>query len=138
MPEQIPPGGLIEIATGPDAAVEVPSSTTWQRPNTSSGHDFPGFQRSSTIRRDHHGHPSKATRQASTSPRMGDVPLMGDLLANKNKGQGGIRTGRGVMTGDRQAKAPMMDAGEQRTYAFGSLLDRVDKQDGISRAVVER
>ncbi len=34
VPLQIPSGGLVEVATGPERAVEVPSATTWRKPNT--------------------------------------------------------------------------------------------------------
>jgi len=34
VPLQIPSGGLVEVATSPERAVEVPSATTWRKPNT--------------------------------------------------------------------------------------------------------
>lgn len=33
IPLQIPSGGLVEVATSPERAVEVPSATTWRKPN---------------------------------------------------------------------------------------------------------
>jgi len=34
IPPQIPAGGLVEVATSPERAGEVPSATTWRKPNT--------------------------------------------------------------------------------------------------------
>ena len=140
IPEQMPAGGLIEIATSPEAAVEIPPATTWQRPTTSgrdhgSEHDM---QRSHTVRRDHKRSPSSAPRQTSKSPEKGDVPFASGLLAEHQKRQGATRTGRGVLTGDRQARAPMLDVTEGSKHAYGSLLDQVDRYEGVSRPVVER
>jgi len=139
IPQHIPAGGLVEIATSPEAALEVPSATTWQRPTTRAGDQGAGseIQRSRTMRRDHSsGRPPNA-RQTSTSPEKGDAPFTSGLLAG-SKGQGGMRTGRGVMTGDRQAKAPMLDVAEPSNYAPGSLLERVERHDGSPRPVIER
>lgn len=66
------------------------------------------------------------------------MAFTGGLLAGNSRGQGGARTGRGVMTGDRQAKEPMLEVGEERQYAPGSLLERVERQDGGSRPIIDR
>ena len=39
MPEQIPAGGLVDIATSPEVAIEIPRATTWRRPGTSGGRE---------------------------------------------------------------------------------------------------
>lgn len=36
IPSQIPAGGLIEVATSPENAIEIPSATTWRKPNFES------------------------------------------------------------------------------------------------------
>ena len=36
-PEKLPPGGLIDIATSPEVAIQVPEARAWRRPGTSSG-----------------------------------------------------------------------------------------------------
>ena len=152
IPDQMPAGGLVEIATSPEAAVEVPPATTWQRPTTSGGGKDHGseqheMQRSRTVRRDHHRRsPSVSVgprRNSSKSPEKRDgVPFTSGLLAgNPRSGQGATRTGRGILTGDRQARAPMLDVSEQSKYAYGSLLDQVEKKyDGVMarHPVVER
>ena len=37
MPQQIPAGGLVDIATSPEIAIPIPPNRTWRRPGTSGG-----------------------------------------------------------------------------------------------------
>lgn len=134
--ERIPAGGLVEVANTPETAISIPPSTTWRRP-TSRGREGPSIGRSKTIRRDHSSGLPSEPKQSSRSPEKGDVALAGGLVADDSRGQGGARTRRGVMTGDRQAKEPMLDAGEERWYAPGSLLERVERRDGGSHPIDE-
>ena len=39
IPEHLPPSGLVEIATTPEVAINIPSATSWRRPGTSNGED---------------------------------------------------------------------------------------------------
>lgn len=134
---QIPAGGLVEIANTPEAVIAIPPSITWRRP-TSSGRDGPSVGRSKTVRREHGSSPPSEPKQTSRSPEKKDMALTGGLLASSSKHFGGGRTGRGVMTGDRQAKEPMLDVRKERQYAPGSLLERVERQDGDPRPIIER
>ena len=69
--EQIPAGGLVEVANTPEAAIAIPPSTTWRRP-TNRGEDEPSVGRSRTLQRDHGiGLPSNP-KQKSSSPRKGE------------------------------------------------------------------
>lgn len=135
--EQVPAGGLVEVANTPEAAIPIPPSTTWRRP-ISRGRDVPSIGRSRTMRRDHSNGAPSELKQISTPNEKGAIAFTGGLLASNSKGQGGARTGRGVMTGDRQAKEPMLDVGEDRQFAPGSLLERVERQDGGSHPIMER
>ncbi|KAL8722814.1 MAG: hypothetical protein Q9225_000763 [Loekoesia sp. 1 TL-2023] len=36
-PGQIPAGGLVDIATSPEVAIQIPPTTSWRKPSTSSG-----------------------------------------------------------------------------------------------------
>lgn len=36
-PEQVPAGGLIEVATSPEVAIQIPPSRDWRRPGTAGG-----------------------------------------------------------------------------------------------------
>lgn len=135
--EQIPAGGLVEVANTPEAAIPIPPSTTWRRP-ISRGRDGPSVGRSRTVRRDHsHGAPSEL-KQTSTSPKKGEMAFTGGLLASNSRGQGGALTGRAVMTGDRQTKESMPGVVEERQYAPGSLLERIERQDGGSHPTMEK
>lgn len=127
VPEQIPAGGLVEIATSPEEAIPLPPTTTWQRPGTSSNQDGPSLQRSRTIQRDR----STATtgrQQKSQSPEKWKPSLAGSLLAGSSNGQDTLGMGRGVMTGDREAKAPMMDMREGSKFVPGSLLEHAERR----------
>ncbi len=137
IPEQVPAGGLVEIATSPDQAIPVPSTTMWQRPGTSSGQDGSTIPRSRTVRRDQSA-TSTSKRPKSHSPDKGGAPFTGGLLADNSKVQGGTGLGRGVMTGDREAKEPMLDVSEESNYAPGSLLDCAEKHDGGPRPNIRR
>jgi len=138
-PKTIPSGGLVEAATSPEAAIPVPPTTTWQRPGTSGGDTAASLHRAKTVRKEPGGgHPSSEIRQASASPDKGGTAFIGGLLAGHSRSQGGTATGKGIMTGDRQAKAPMLDVEEDSQYAPGSLLERVEKHDGLARPIIER
>ena len=135
--EQIPAGGLVEVANTPEAAITIPSSTLWRRP-TSRGRVGPSVGRSKPVRGDRSSGAPSEPKQTLTSPEKRDIAFTGGLLASSTRGQGGARTGRGVVTGDRQAKEPMLDVGEKSQYAPGSLLERVERKDGSSRPIIER
>ena len=140
VPEQLPLGGLVEIATSPEAVVEIPPATTWQRPTT-SGRDHsngPEIQRARTVRRDYSTGPTSSARQASTSSEKGEALFTSGLLAGEGRGQGGMQTGKGVMTGDRSARTPMLDVVEPSNYASGSLLEHAERHDIRKKHVVER
>lgn len=97
--EQVPAGGLVQVANTPEAAIPIPPSTIWRRP-MSRGRDGPSVGRSRTVRRDHSNGAPSELKQASTSPVNGEM----GLLASNSRGQGGARMGREVMIGNRQPK----------------------------------
>lgn len=139
-PKNIPSGGLVAAATSPEAAISVPPTTTWQRPRTSGGggNMAADLRRTRTLRHEASGSPAAEARQASVSPDKGGLAFTGGLLADTSRGQGGRGTGRGVMIGDRAAKAPLLDATEDSKYIPGSLLERVAKHGGVLQPVIER
>ena len=135
--EQIPAGGLVEVANTPEAAIPIPPSTTWRRP-ISRGRDGPSVGRSRTVRLDHSNSAPSELKQTSTPPDKEEMAFTGGLLTSNSRGQGGARTGRAVMTGDRQIEELMPDVGEERQYAPGSLLERIERQDGGSHPTMEK
>ncbi|KAK4697005.1 hypothetical protein P7C71_g1010, partial [Lecanoromycetidae sp. Uapishka_2] len=138
-PKNIPSGGLVVAATSPEAAIPLPPTTTWQRPGTSGGNNVaPDLHRARSLRKDTSGIPASEARPASASPNKGTLAFTGGLLAGNVRGQGGTGTGKGVMTGDREAKAPMLDIAADSKYVPGSLLERVEKHKGASGPIIER
>ena len=87
----------------------------------------------------HHSH--SHSLHASTSPEN-PVPafIEGGLLSDTMHSQGSTGTGRGVKTGSRTAKEPMLDVAEPSEFAKGSLLERVDREQGRKEEgpVIER
>ena len=72
----------------------------------------------------HHSH--SHSLHASTSPENPvHAFIEGGLLSDTMHSQGGTGTGRGIMTGSRTAKEPMLDVAEPSEFAKGSLLERV-------------
>ncbi|KAI9822550.1 MAG: hypothetical protein M1827_000269 [Pycnora praestabilis] len=130
-PEEIPPGGLIGIATTPDVAILIPPSTAWRRPvsagngggnSTPKGESFPkpGISRS--------GRPQTANSN-STSSADKDGTFSG-LVGRKITVHGNPGHGRAVTNG-AYAKAPMVDISEQSKFVTGSLLAKVDKTGAV-------
>jgi hypothetical protein len=125
IPKQLPPGGLVDIATSPETAIPIPPTTSWRRPREGS----PATQRTHTLRGTRPSHLSNP-ESPHTSPERAaynsndDIPAFtgAGLLAKTGKSQGGTCTGRGVMSGDRQAKGPMIDVVEPSQFVQGSLL----------------
>ncbi len=146
MPTAIPPEGLIEMATNPEPAFSIPPSTTpSRRPRTSANGADDDIHRTRTIRSSSNNrHPSSShshshSHHASTSPEKpgGGAFVEGGLLSDPMHSQGGTGTGRGVMTGSRTAREPMLDVGEESRFGKGSLLERVEREGGL-KLVVER
>lgn len=140
MPTAIPPEGLIEMATTPESALVIPPSTTPnRRPRTSAGGADDNIHRTRTIRSSSNNrHPSSSHSHShshsfpfSTSPEK-PVPafIEGGLLSDNLHSQGGTGTGRGIMTGLRTAREPMLDVGAESEFAKGSLLERVEREQG--------
>lgn len=104
VPTQLPPGGLVNVATSPEQAINIPPATTWRRPGTNGD--------------------SQANADPFVDGPGGEEAFTG-LLAKTGPSQGGRGGGRGVMTGHRGAKGPMLDISEPSHYAPGSLLAQV-------------
>ena len=129
IPNQIPPGGLVDIATSPEIPISIPPAIAWRRPGTSL-EEGPLLQRTSAAR------PSVDTARSSVKE---DVDAFtGGLLAKTASSQGGTGKGRGLVTGDRHAKGPMLDFSERSRFVRGSLLAHVEQNTGSGGPVIER
>lgn len=130
IPHQMPPGGLVDIATSPEVVIPIPSATAWRRPGTSNDEASSRPQRTSAAR------PSVDTTRSSV-PEEIDA-FTGGLLAKTGSSQGGTGRGRGLVTGDRHAKGPMLDVSEKSRFVPGSLLAHVEQNTGSGGPVIER
>ena len=121
-PDQLGPGGLIDSATSPEVAIQIPPSQDWRaRPVTSAGLD-----RSKSVRS------TKGGRLPSGASFETGEPFTGGLLA-QNGPWGTGNKGHGVLSGN-MAKGPMVDLNERSRFADGSLLRRVER-DGMGNPI---
>lgn len=132
IPEYIPPGGLVDIATSPEVPISIPPATTWRRPGNGNGATEGVMpRRTRTIR--------ASADTARSSEKEEAEPFTGGLLARTGGSQGGSGKGRGLATGDRNAKGPpMLDVSEKSRFAPGSLLAHVERHNGSGGPVIER
>jgi hypothetical protein len=150
-PDNVGPGGLIDAATSPEDALGIPSSTDWrgrnhtqtheltkQRSNSRTGADFQrGLRPTASQRRPATARPTTARAAASHDAVSGSAFTGEGLLAKSQEGWGGGTKGRGVIDGSR-AKGPMVDFSGENKFAQGSLLNRVEREQGVTGPVIER
>lgn len=154
VPENIGPGGLlIDAATSPEDALGIPSSTDWRgrnhapgnqdltkpRSNSRSGADHQrGLRPTASQRRPATARPTTARAAASDHAANAGSAFTGEgLLAKSQEGWGGGTKGRGVIDGSR-AKGPMVDFSGENTFAQGTLLNRIEREQGPVGPVIER
>ena len=119
-PTRLPPGGLVDIATSPEIAIPVPSATTWRKqPAAAAATADSGIQRTMTMR----------SRAPIAEPVL-EPFTAGGLLARAGEGQGGRAQGKGVRSGWREAREPMIEVGREREYVPGSLLAGMVERGG--------
>ncbi|MCJ1314443.1 hypothetical protein MMC25_008125 [Agyrium rufum] len=121
MPEHLPPGGLIEIATSPDKGTAIPISATWPRPQSSSGKDTTGFP-STPPKTGHHSRPSIDSDDAFTG---------GGLLAR-------AATQRRAKAQQQPVEGPYLDTHVSSEYVPGSLLAGAQAQSPPKGPVIDR
>lgn len=87
--------------------------------------------------------PTTATRPTTARAANSETAASGKaftgegLLASSQEGWGGGNKGRGVIDGSR-AKGPMVDLNLGGQFAQGSLLNRVEREQGVAGPVIER
>ncbi|KAL1387286.1 hypothetical protein HDK64DRAFT_132997 [Phyllosticta capitalensis] len=128
-PTSLGSGGLIDSATSPEVAIQIPPSKDWRaraggnhpRPATSGGVDRMKSTRAPGTK---HGGAMGAMNNHGLVPQSDAEAFTGSGLIAKtswgptNKGQ---PLGRGVMDGSK-AKGPLLDVSESSRFAPGSLL----------------
>ncbi|MCJ1293325.1 hypothetical protein MMC34_004879 [Xylographa carneopallida] len=124
---QIPVGGLVNIATSPEVALPLPSTTMLQRPRTGYNNET-GTQRTMATR----APAPHATGPLPSSEKQELAFLMGGLLAQAECRREGRKSAAGAKSRDRDSTEPMVDVAESSIYVPGSLLADVEKQVGRS------
>ncbi|KAI4744511.1 hypothetical protein E4T50_05121 [Aureobasidium sp. EXF-12298] len=129
-PDQVGPGGLIDNATTPDQPYQVPSSQDWRggRANVSATAN------------------AGVSRQRSLAHRPGhetDEAFTGHGLLNNARGgyDGKASIGRGVASGNRNAREPLINVNEESKYVPGSLLNQVarhEREEGRGGPIIDR
>ncbi|KAI9791353.1 MAG: hypothetical protein M1833_001544 [Piccolia ochrophora] len=131
--DQRPAGGLVEAATSPEVAIPVPSSHVIRR--NVHGEGGAGSPRKHKVARSQNG---PRNPFLSDSEQEKDEDGFTGLLARQGDSWGGASQGRGVMTGDRQAREPMLNVSERSNFAPGSLLAHVEHETGSGGPVIDR
>uniref|UniRef100_A0A2D3VFZ2 PH domain-containing protein n=1 Tax=Ramularia collo-cygni TaxID=112498 RepID=A0A2D3VFZ2_9PEZI len=152
-------GGLIDSATSPEDLMGVPASTDWRRCGSQAVPTV-GDANVKKIR----GQPGENTLpygmaddglNGSGSVSQSSQPLQrgfsqhrqpaqtaftgeGLLGAQEKQGWGGHSKGRGVIDGSRANGKPLVDLNYNDTFANGSLLNKVQRSEGIPAPIVDR
>ncbi|KAI5261240.1 hypothetical protein E4T47_09476 [Aureobasidium subglaciale] len=130
-PDQVGSGGLIDNATSPEQAYTIPPAHDWRggRANGSAAAN------------------AGVSRQRSLAHRPGpettDDAFTGTGLLNSTSGgySGKASVGRGVISGNRNAREPMLDVSEETNYVRGSLLNKVartEREEGRGGPIIDR
>lgn len=127
LPQQPLAGGLIDAATSPDVAIVIPPSTAWRRPNHSNDVEP---QRPGTS-----GYSQPTAQQVSWTK---DTEALTGLIRSGTRRGTGAAGGREVRTGDRNAKAPLLDLSEGSRFVPGSLLARAESKRVKGGPVLDR
>ncbi|KAF2743203.1 hypothetical protein M011DRAFT_411115 [Sporormia fimetaria CBS 119925] len=135
-------GPLVENATSVDEAIKVPSSTDWRRPPTVHRNNVPNggsaYERTRSLKGRGEGLAAYAANINAAAAEDSRAAFTGGLLARATGfSQGHTPVGHGVMDGSR-AKGPMVDLREDSKFASGSLLAKVESQQGPSGPVLDR
>ncbi|THY98167.1 hypothetical protein D6C95_04790 [Aureobasidium pullulans] len=130
-PDQVGPGGLIDNATTPDQPYYIPPAQDWR-----GGRNHSPAAANAGV-----------SRQRSLAHRPGpettDEAFTGTGLLNNSRGgyTGKASVGRGVMSGNRNSREPMLDVSEEGRYVPGSLLNQVaraEREEGRGGPIIDR
>ncbi|MCJ1335933.1 hypothetical protein MMC09_001207 [Bachmanniomyces sp. S44760] len=114
--EQIPAGGLIDIANSPEVAIAPPRAKAWRRDDNTDDTNYTPIARAATVKR---GSPNRP-RYLAAADTGNEGAFTGGLLAKANESSGARDRGHGVRSGNRNAKQPMMQSANNGLYAEAS------------------
>ncbi|KAF2448487.1 hypothetical protein P171DRAFT_428552 [Karstenula rhodostoma CBS 690.94] len=141
-------GPLIENATSPEEAIQVPSSTDWRagavRPMTARAHGSygtSGHERTRSLKGRGEGRGEGLAAYTVNNHTAGidddRQAFTGGLLARAGFSQGAQPVGHGVMDGSK-ARGPMLDMSEASQFASGSLLAGIQRKQTVKAPVMDR
>ncbi|KAF2725181.1 hypothetical protein K431DRAFT_281144 [Polychaeton citri CBS 116435] len=153
-PGHVGPGGLIDSATSPEDPLNVPPSVDWRGRNAQHQHGDAHQSRARShsrakqngVSRSHSQHrPTTSSRNVPPpipSPQDDEAFTGEGLLAydGGGNGWGSAQKGRGVMDGSH-ARGPMIDMSNESKFVQGSLLNKVEKEQGgplADNLIIER
>ncbi|KAI9787325.1 MAG: hypothetical protein M1816_007673 [Peltula sp. TS41687] len=130
LPQQPLAGGLIDAATSPDVAIAIPPSSAWRRPHHSMNMEPPPRPGTS-------GHAQATPPPVPRTAADGEA-LTGLVRSGTRRAAGAAGGGRGVKTGDRNAKEPLLDLNQRSKFVPGSLLARAESKRVKGGPVIDR
>lgn len=162
VPESTGGGALIDSATSPEDPLGIPASTDWRHCGTqhspalgdpqrtrprgpTSGENNLPFGMADTYRNgagtgsgSQTSHPLQRRVSQTRSPVQAAFTGEGLLAGQEKQGWGGHNKGRGVIDGSRANGKPLVDLNYGDTFVQGSLLNKVQKSEGIPAPIVDR
>lgn len=137
-------GPLIENATSPEEAIQVPPSTDWRagavRPMTARAHGSygaSGHERTRSLKGRGEGLAAYTVNNHTAGIDDDSQAFTGGLLARAGFSQGAQPVGHGVMDGSK-ARGPMLDMSEPSQFASGSLLAGVQRKQTVKGSAMDR
>ncbi|KAL5386438.1 hypothetical protein DPSP01_004163 [Paraphaeosphaeria sporulosa] len=137
-------GPLVENATSPEEAIQVPPSQDWRagavRPMTARAHGSygtSGHERTRSLKGRGEGLAAYTVNNHTAGIDDDRQAFTGGLLARAGFSQGAQPVGHGVMDGSK-ARGPMLDMSEPSQFASGSLLAGVQRKQTVKGPVIDR
>lgn len=128
-PENSHPGGLVHHASSQEDPLGLPQNNVFRNVPPEGRHrEVSGSQHNQVPRR-------------QTSVRQQPDAFTGEGLlgaAENRQGWGTQTKGRGVIDGSHAGGKPLIDLDDDRTFTQGSLLNKVQKAEGIPKPIIDR
>lgn len=136
VPKEVGEGGLIDNATSPEDVLGLPPTNDWRAGRDRQANSGVNVNPSTVSR---NAVNARSTKRPTTSRETSDAFTGDGLLAGTQAQQGWGRgtQGRGVMDGSK-AKGPMVDMSTESVFAHGSLVAKVESEQGVAAPVIDR
>lgn len=123
--------GLVGNATSPDDPLGIPQNNVFRSVNAMPE----GRRRAGSVT-----DASPPVQRRLSAPRAPEAFTGEGLLASSvnRQGWGGTTKGRGVIDGSRAGGKPLVDLSRDSTFVQGSLLNQVQRSEGIPAPIIDR